>query len=339
MANINELVKIAVDGHRGSVQEYSVGQSQEVLRQALIEANGGSTKLDYRKLRDGQANGLFAIIEELLSATVIEGLQGDEFFNSLVDFRNVPAGDELKFDVLDGTDLFVVAEIADGTQGIRRQRLGGVKEVSIPASWKAVRIYEELSRVLSGRVDFNEMIDKVGLSFRRKLLDDIYALWNAATAQQFGGATYFPAAGAYDEEELLDLISHVEAAAGGRNATVIGTKKALRTLAPSIQGYSSKEDIYNMGYYGKFYGSDVVCIPQRHKVGSTAFVMDDNVISIIAGDEKPLKCVYEGSPLAILHDPTTNADLTNEFFYAEKYGVGIVVAGSNNGIGRYEFTV
>ena len=59
---------------------------------------------------------------------------------------------------------------------------------------------------------------------------------STATADDFGGVTYFPTAGAYDEEELLDLIAHVEAAANGKPATIIGTKKAVRNLAPSIQG-------------------------------------------------------------------------------------------------------
>ena len=100
-----------------------------------------------------------------------------------------------------------MSEAADGTQGIRRQRLSGISEVSIPTSLKVVKIYEELNRVLSGRVDFNTFISKVAESFRQKLLNDVYSLWSTATADDFGGVTYFPTAGAYDEEELLDLIA------------------------------------------------------------------------------------------------------------------------------------
>lgn len=37
-------------------------------------------------------------------------------------------------------------------------------------------------------------------------------------------------------------------------------------------------------------------------------------------------------------DPMQNADFTQEYFYAEKYGCGIVLAGGNAGIGRYEMT-
>ena len=335
MSEMNGIVKLAVDAYRGNVEKYSVGESMETLRNAMIEANGGSTKLDYKKIRDGKCGELFTLIEEVLSRTVVEGLQGDEYFNALVDFRNVALGDKNIFEIED-SDLFVISEAADGTQGIRRQRLGGVSETSIPTTFKTVKIYEELNRVLSGQVDFNKFIQKVSDSFRQKLLNDIYTLWTSATANDFGGVKYFPTAGAYDEDALIEIISHVEAAAGGKTATIIGTKKALRNLAPSIQGSDSKSDLYNMGYYGKFYGTPVVATPQRHKINSTDFVFDDNMLTIIAGDDKPIKCVYEGQSVVLLGDPMTNKDFTQEYLYGEKYGMGIVLAGGNAGIGRYE---
>ena len=337
MAEMKDIVKLAVDAYKGTVEKYSASQAQDTLRQALIEANNGKTTLNYKDIRDGKCNGLFSLIEEILSNTVVEGLQGDEYFNALVDFRNVAEGDQNVF-VVNDNNLFVVAEAADGTQGIRRQRLGGATETSIPTSLKVVRIYEELNRVLSGRVDFNDFINKVAESFRQKMLNDIYALWSGATAAQLGGITYFPTAGSYDEDDLLDLISHVEAAAGGKKATIVGTKKAVRNLAASIQSDSAKEDLYNLGYYGKFYGTPVVVTPQRHQIGSTSFVLDDDVLTIIAGDDKPIKVVYEGDPIVLMGDPMSNADFTQEYLYGEKYGMGIVLAGNNSGIGRYEIS-
>lgn len=335
MANYEDIVKLAIDAYHGKPEKYSVEKSMDVLRQALVEANNGSTKLDYKAIRDGKCGAVFTLVEEILSRTIVEGLQGDEYFNALVDFRNVALGDKNEF-VVEDNNLFVISDAADGTQGIRRQRLGGQSKTSIPTSFKVVKIYEELNRVLSGQVDFNKFIQKVSESFRKKLLDDIYTLWNGATATDFGGVTYFPTAGSYDEDALLDLIAHVEAAAGGKPATIIGTKKAARALAPSIQGSESKSDIYNMGYYGKFYGTPVVVTPQRHKLNSTDFVLADNVLTIVAGDDKPIKCVYEGQPTIILGDASKNADLTQDYLYGEKYGMGIVLAGGNAGIGRYE---
>lgn len=335
MPEMNDIVKLAVDAYHGNVEQYSVGQSQEVLWQALVEANGGSTVLDYRKIRDGKCPGLFTLLETVLSRTVVEGLQGDEFFNALVDFRNVAEGDQNLF-LVEDSNLFVVSDAADGTQGIRRQRLSGVSEVSIPTVMKFVKIFDEINRVLAKRIDFNTMINKVSESYRQKLLNDIQTLWNGASATDFGGTVYFPAAGTYDEDALLDVIAHVEAAAGGKTATIFGSKKAVRNLAPSVQGAESKSDLYNLGYYGRFYGSPVVVTPQRHKIGSTEFTQPDDVLTIVAGEDKPIKCVYEGSPIILMGNPMDNGDLTQEYLYGEKYGLGIVLAGGNAGVGRYE---
>lgn len=76
MAEMNEIVKLAIDAYKGTVEKYSVKQSQDVLRQALVEANNGKTTLDLRAIRDGKCSGLFTLIEEILSNTVVEGLQG-----------------------------------------------------------------------------------------------------------------------------------------------------------------------------------------------------------------------------------------------------------------------
>lgn len=252
---------------------------------------------------------------------------------SMVDYRNVALGDQNLFLIEDNV-MFVVDEIAEGTQGIRRQRLGGATEKSVPTTLHAVRIYEELNRVLSGRVDFNEMIAKVSESFRQKMLQDIYTLWEGVAADDMGGAEYFPEAGDYDADDLLDIVAHVEAAAG-KPATIVGTKKALRRIAPDIESFDSKNDLYNLGYYGKFYGTPVVAIPNRHKLNSTEFVMDDDTLTIVASPEKPIKFVTEGDPLVIMDDPLKNADLTHNFFYAERYGLAIILA-NNTGIGRYK---
>ena len=335
MTDMTKIARVAVDAYKGCVKDYSIADSQSLITKALVEVNNGKTYLDYKDIRDGKCPELFSFLEVTLSATVVEGLQGDEYFNALCDFRNVAEGDQNVFSVED-SELFIVADTADGTQGVRRQRLGGVSETAIPTSLKTVRIYEELNRVLAGRVDFNHFINKVAESFRQKLLNDVYTLWTGATADQLGGVTYFPEAGAYDEDELLDLISHVEAAAGGKAATIVGTKKALRALKDAIDSDAAKNDLYNFGYVGKFYGTPVVATPNRHKVGTTDFVFDDDVLTIIAGDDKPIKFVYEGDPIVLMGDPMQNADFTQEYLYGEKYGMGIVLAGGNAGIGRYE---
>ena len=82
----------------------------------------------------------------------------------------------------------------------------------------------------------------------------------------------------------------------------------------------------------------MVALPQRHKVGSTDFVFDDKLITVVAGDEKPLKVIYEGDSTVIMGNPLDNKDMTQEYVYADRYGTGIVLAGGNAGIGRYTLT-
>lgn len=333
--DVKEFAKMSIDGYRGSVQQYSVQETQDTIRKALVEANNGSEVLDYRAIRDGKCTGLFALIETLLDATVVEGLKQDDFFNSLVDYRNVAEGDKNLF-LTEDSMLFTVDEVANGTQAVRRQRLDGKQEKVIPTTMHMVRIYEELNRVLSGRVNFNYMIDKVAESFEKQILNDIYTLWTGVAAADIGGAAYFPTAGTYDEDALLDVIAHVEAAADGRTATIVGTKKALKPLMASIVGTDGKNFIDNNGYVGKWYGSSVFAMPQRHQVGTTNFQFDDKTLTIVAGDDKPIKFVYEGNPLVIPHSPSENMDLTQEYVYGVKYGTGLILAGGNAGIGIYK---
>ena len=76
MNTANDIVKLAVDNYHGNVKNFSADESNEVLRKALIDANGGSDKITYKSLRKGESNGMFEIIEEILTRTVNEGLTG-----------------------------------------------------------------------------------------------------------------------------------------------------------------------------------------------------------------------------------------------------------------------
>lgn len=333
MAERNDIIKLAIDAYTGKVAgNFSQNDTMSVLRQAMIDANNGSTKLDYKAIRDGKCNGLFTIIEEILQKTVVEGLRGDEFFFNMVEYKNLALGDENKFYVPD-TSLFVVADTAEGTQGIRRQRLNAGTTTTVSTQLKQVKIYEELNRVLAGSIDFNEFIDRVGESFKQKAFSAIYDAWTGVTASTLG-ATYYPTAGSYSETALLTLISHVEAATG-KSVTIVGTKAGLRKLTGSVVADSAKEDMYNIGYWGKFNGTPMVMMKQAHKVGTDTFMLDDDIVYVIATGAKPIKFVTEGDSLLMMGNPMDNADLSQEFLYSDRFGVGVIITEK---FGVYEMT-
>ena len=65
MADMNQIVRVAVDAFHGKVTKYSHDDSMELLRTALVEANGGSTRIDYKAVRDGKCGEVFALVEEI----------------------------------------------------------------------------------------------------------------------------------------------------------------------------------------------------------------------------------------------------------------------------------
>lgn len=316
-----KLIKLAVEAYHGSPnQEYSTADAMEVLRKALVEANNGSTKLNFKDIRDGKCNGVFSIAEVLIQKISEEGLRGDEFFTNFIEDRNTALGDTNVFHV-EKECLFAVADIAEGTQGVRRQRIEAGSDITVSTQLRAVKVFEDLNRVLSGRIDFNTFVDRVGKSFTRDDLDSAYAAWVGMFDKL--DPTYVRT-GSYDEDALLDLVEHIEASTG-ETPIIVGTKKALRKIKTAVVSDTAENDLYNMGYYGKFNGVKMIMMKQRHADGGTDFMLPDDVVYIFAGDTKPVKRVTEGEVTMTMGNPMDNADLTQEFLMLKRTGIAIVM--------------
>lgn len=322
-----ELLQVMIDAVRGtSPENYSSAQTSEVIRKALIEANGGSNKINIKNFYRGSQ--VYSLIEELIPVIIDEGFKDEDVVFSLVDYRNVADGDEQEF-VIEGNSLFVVADAAAGIKGVRRQRIDESQKVTVKTSVKIARVYEELNRLLAGRITFDTFVDRLGKSFKQQILADAYKAIDAITTGTTGlDSTYVVASNAAGAEQaLLSLIAHVEAATG-KTVRVYGTKAALRKVPNATLSDEAKSDLYNMGYYGKFNGTDMVCLRQVHKPGTTTFALNDDKLFILASDDKPVKVVNEGEGIMIEGEATDNQDLTKEYVYGQPMGVGVVCSGA-----------
>ena len=301
-----KLIKLAVDGYHGHLGEYSVKDSQEVLRQAMIEANNGKTSMSYKDIRDGKCSNLFAIED-----------------------RNTSLGDTNIFHTTKPC-LLTVADIAEGTQGVRRQRLEAGQDITVYTQLRAVKVYEEMNRVMAGRIDFNDLVDTVGRSFTQYDLDSAYLAWTSMFTKL---DPVYTQSGSYNEDKLLDLIEHIEASTGD-TATIVGTRKALRKITTATMGEQAKSDLYSMGYLGHIAGTPMIAMKQRHKIGSTEFILPDDTVYIFAGDTKPVKRVTEGEVTMLMGDPMNKADLTQEFLMTKRTGISIIL---DRDFGSYKF--
>lgn len=316
-----QVIKLATDMIQGKVSANfsDVSKNSEALRQALIEANGGKTTLDMKTFYRG--NELYEIIEEIIPTIVHEGLQGNEFFMNLVEYRNIALGDDIDFWTEDKTE-FIVADASYGVSGIRRQRLGRMQKYNVDTTLKVVKVYEELKRLLAGRVDFNMFINKVSKAMNDKLLNNVYTAFDGVTTTTRGLNSTYVKSGTYSEDTLFDLVNHVEAATQAP-ALILGTKKALKKVSTATVSDEAKTDLYNLGFYGKFNGTNMVYVPQRHQIGSDAFLLNDNKLYVVAGSDKPIKVVNIGAGLLSVNDPLQAADHTQNYLYGQEFGVGL----------------
>ena len=318
-----EILTVAIDAVKGRTENFSAKQTSDDLRNAFIEMNGGSTKLSPKTFHRG--NPLFELVQELIPVVIEEGIQTETNpIFGIVEYRNINEGDSQEF-VVDGDANFVVASAANGIRDVRRQRITGGETVKVPTEMKAVRVYENLGRLLAGRIDFNKFVDGVAKAFKDYIAERAYDAINGMSAATAGLDGTYVVTGTYSEDALIALIDHVEAATG-KTAKIYGTRAALRKLTTAVQADSAKEDLYNIGYYGKFNGTDMICLKQAHKPGTSTFALNDNKILVLAADDQPIKVVNEGDGLLAEREATGNADLTQEYVYMQGCGVAAICA-------------
>lgn len=314
---MHETAKLAIDFYKnqGDVTKYSRSETMDVLRRELIEANGGSEKLTPKSFRNNPQ--LFAIIEEALDILVEEGIKGQ--FDQFVETVTIDHGDAKVFTIKENR-LFDVAVIADGTNDLSRDRLD-TGELTVKTYIMGVGVYEELSRLLAGRVDFAELVDNVAKSYENKIQNQIYsAVYNAFDLLS---ATY-GISGSFTEAKLDELIEHVEASTG-LDAMILGTKSALSKIKYTTESQNNLDSRNKFGHYGDYKGTDMMVLKQAHKVGTDEFAIDNNFIMVIPKNpDKFVKLVVEGDSMIVEGDGTNRKDFQNDYIFIKKAGIAVL---------------
>lgn len=311
-------------------KQYDQNGAADVLRKALVDANGGSTKLDMKALRRNKVQ-IFEIIEELIPAILKEKLKGDEFWMKFVEERNLALGDKNEFYTPDNS-LFIVSKIADGVATPDRQRIGGATTKSVETAYRAVRIYDEWSRFMAGRIDWNDLCDRVARSFKQEMWNDVYVAFNGISDTTDGLSATYVKSGSWNEDTMLNLCADIGAETGV-TPIIFGTAAALRKVKSSVIAESAKDALHNMGYYGKFYGYEEVMIPQAHESGTDNRIFDDNTVYVVGGDDQFIKFVNEGDAYITDTDGSNRADMTIEYFMRMKWGIALMF--SSKCFGKY----
>lgn len=318
--NLNPVQKMSLDLYLGRTDQYSISESEDLLKESIIDACGGAwTKnkfIDHR-------GAVYQILEDSLS--IATGYLLYDNFEDMFDTHDLALGDTIDFYVED-TSLFKVSAVSAGNRDIRRQKLYG-RKIPITTEKIAVKIYEDLDRFISGRIDWKKMIDRVAESFAHEIgiraYNAVYGSYDLLGAKYKVTATGTPEA---IEDALSDAIAHVESSTG-KTARVIGTKKALGKIKIAQVSDEMINTKNQLGHYGTFKGTNMSVLPQGHKAGTTDFAIDDNFLIVIPDGEKIGKLLFEGEYSV---EETPQGDSRNdeviEFFMGRKIGIAVIVA-------------
>lgn len=328
---MENFVQLAIDSYkgRGTQANYSADDTQKVLREELIAMNGGEIKVTKKSLRDHPE--MFSKIEQVITIAREDGFKENDFFMDTVDYHNLAEGDTMEFQVEDDV-RYVVDPVAKGTLGLRRQRINGIRTIVPTLNVYGVRVYEELTRVNSGAINFNDIIGKVVNSQIQNRYSQIYSAFNKLGSYGDLDETKTKT-GTYTENDLIDLCSDLETEFG--NVTIFGTKKALSKVAidtVASNADAARNDKYNGLYYSRFHGWSMVGVKNVLKPGTTTKALADNKIYVFAGNNRPIKFLTRGDTLIDLRTGTDNADLTQEYTALEEFGICVPVT---RGFGVY----
>lgn len=268
---------------------------------------------------------LFEIIEEIVNLTISNDFTEIPFIENFVEFKNRAMGDKTAW-YSEGKSYVSVVSFAGNHWDTNREALDAGEEFTLPKEWVYIHVYDELERFLLGIASFERLTDVIYRSFNKYLKERVYMQFqNIMTALP----SEFTANG-NSEEAVGNLCDLVQAAGGYGSLTIAGTKAALRKLGAIVPDKyfadSQKEAKASSGTIGEWEGNRLMVIPQVLKQGTFELALDNDVIFILGGDNKPIKVEFIGDTRTQeVRDGRINNDMTMELQVQTCFGIGMML--------------
>lgn len=317
---IRELMEDINSSSNGMTTEFSQADMEGKLKEQIV-ALFGKENPTYQDIKRSPYSGeFFALLEEFIGASASATIQKELPW---VDYRNTAWGDETVFEI-ENSKLFDVAVVAKGNGNLRRQRIENGKIV-VPTEAVAVKIFDNFKRFLSGRVNWTAMVQKVSASYVKSIRDRVYTAFYAVAPVNGSAVFNINDAGGFALQSVIDLVDHVQAENQGAEVVIVGTRQALRTLAPVIATDEANRDLYEKGFYTNAEGYKLIPVDQAHISGTFTFLLSNKQLMIVPmAAESMVKVIEEGTP--IIEDMPLNikGDMSKEFLFYREVGVAVI---------------
>ena len=309
-----DLRQLSIDLYHGNVTEFSVREANDMLRNYIKDEICGGEFNPYTFMDNKYK--IFALMSELLTVTTSE--LSRDMFEHIAQFKDTALGDRIVFEV-ENPDLYEVSVIASGTNDLLRQKLVNGKAQTTGFDL-GVKIYAEFNEFMTGRIDWDKCIEKVGKSFNVKIAEIIGAEWKKAYDSLTGELRV---TGVLNEDKLVDLIQKVESQGQGK-VTIYGSKTALAKI-PSIETLeiNARED-REKGYVSMFKGTECVELANKYDLATQKWALDNDVLFIVPSETKPLLIGFEGDAYVLEDNTGTRLDRQLEYLMTRKVHLGVL---------------
>ncbi len=326
MENIQAIKELMYDidnASKGKSANFSTVQDlDKAMQNALVEFFGSQDITTYQIATHPNRQAFYNVVTEFLRDTLPVSLTEAMPF---MEQRNIAWGDEANF-IVENPDLFQVVTTATGNGVVKRQRIeDGLVTVTTQA--KAIRIFENFKRAISGRARWSEMIAKVRDSYIQYVKELVLTALYASTPVNASATFNVHDSGGFSMASLRTLRDNVQAGNQGADVYYVGTRTAVAELAP-ITGKASQEandDFYKQGYYTTAEGDRVVPLSPLHKANTFDMLLSNKQIFVMpVGASGMVKHVTQGTPLFFNKEIGANADMSVEFLMYVEDGAAVV---------------
>ena len=331
----NDLIKLCINSYNGTITKYSQADTDHVIRSAFVDMFG-TDRPSFKQIRRADVE-FYEIVETVLDQTIGSKWEHNDFFNQFVESKDMERGDKNEFYVEDRS-MLVASKLAEGHWNLRRQKLDIGNSFSVETFDYGVKIYTDFLRFLTGRIDWNGFINKIQEAMEYKLESEIYTNF-MATMQYL--PPEFKATGSFVEDEMLDIVDHIQASNSFAPVVIAGTRKALKEIVGSYSGGNSiflsetmKNQLNQTGSFRYWNGIPLLEIPQVHIPNTFDFALNDKRLMALPANTKPIKLIREGmSRIQSITTSTRNMDQSLEHTFITRYGIACIF---DTSYGMYE---
>ena len=340
----DDIKNLMFDLYTGDLEEgVSKRDAEDKLRKFCFEIFGltkDSSKRERKRAYEQYGRQFFDVIEEVVDFTVTTGLKENEWFNALVNYKNLSEGDENLFVNEHEEVILSIARMGKRHHDTMLQRLPEGESYSVETDVYGAAVGADIDKYLIGQEDWIKLINAITKAFVVMTQDLIFG--EILTAhEKLPVQTGFVEAGALNannKKKFNKVLQNTSVANDNADVIVVGTMVGLQELENIIPidwiADSQKESVASMGRLGNYGRYQLVEIPQRFARNDvTKNVYNDNELYIFAtGDNKLVDMVDVGETIIdeITERGETNANISDLMKYEVQRELGVATR-----LGRY----